>query len=302
VRLETARIGGKFHPRALWALHRIVRASGAQLLHSHLSTASWWSGWHEKYGIPSIGHVHGFTSARWHRRQSHLIAVSQAVKNDLIEQGMASERITVLPNPVSPDDVQARRSPQDVRRELGAEESTFVMGTFAHLSEKKGWRDLLEAVPLVVNAVPDVQFWWAGAGPLHEELQQQITARKLESHVRLLGFRRDVADVMNAMDVMALPSHREPFGLVYVEAALLGKPSVACAAGGAPEVVAHERSGLLVPPRDTAALAATLIQLAQDRAAARQLGEVAREDALANFGWEKYFAGLEKVYQSARQQ
>ena len=65
---------------------------------------------------------------------------------------------------------------------------------------------------------------------------------------KLLGFRRDVPDLMRAVDVMCLPSHREPFGLVYVEAGLAGKPVIACDAGGAPEVIVSGETGLLVPP------------------------------------------------------
>jgi hypothetical protein len=77
VELETLGIGGKANLLALPRLAHAARRHQATLLHSHLSTASWWCGWLEQLGgPPSIGHVHGFTSALWHRWQTHLIACS----------------------------------------------------------------------------------------------------------------------------------------------------------------------------------------------------------------------------------
>lgn len=297
VSMQSVAIGGKFAPRPLVALRRAARGANADILHSHLSTASWWCGWLDATRqFPSVGHVHGFTSALWHKRQRHLIAVSQAVKDDLLRQGIDAARISVLPNPVSPDDVAPSRDAGDVRRELGARPSDFVVGTFAHLSEKKGWHDLLAAAAIVCRERKGIQFWCAGDGPLREALEAEVRTRGLSSQIHFLGFRRDAADVMNAIDMMALPSHREPFGLVYLEAALLGKPSIACRAGGAPEVVLHNETGLMVPPRAPVELARAIEQMADDRAATRKLGQAARERALSEFAWPKYLERLDEVY------
>ena len=95
-------IGGKANLLAIPRLALAARRFQADVLHSHLSTASWWCGWLEQLGgPPSIGHVHGFTSAQWHRRQSHLIACSNAVRQDLVAKGIAAERITVMHYPIS---------------------------------------------------------------------------------------------------------------------------------------------------------------------------------------------------------
>ena len=216
-----------FWPSHGWPL--AARRFQADLLHSHLSTASWWCGWLEQFGgPPSIGHVHGFTSAHWHRQQSHLIACSNAVRQDLIEKGIAAERITVMHYPIDPNDMRPTRSRADVRRELGAELDTPIVGTFAHLSPKKGHRELVQAAALVLNCLPKAQFWCFGEGPLRSELEQTARELGIADRFKLFGFRRDVADLMQAIDVMCLPSRREPFGLVYVEAALAEKPVIAC--------------------------------------------------------------------------
>lgn len=307
-------IGGKGNLLALPRIRRAAKEFRADLLHSHLSTASWWCGWWELLGgPPTIGHVHGFTSAAWHRRQSHLIACSAAVKADLVAKGFDPERVTVMHYPVDAADQQAARSRSAVRAELGVEDDTPVVGTFAHLSVKKGYRELVQAAELVLNHIPRTQFWCVGEGRLREELEQSARAAGIDDRFRLLGFRRDVPDLMRAVDVMCLASHREPYGLVYVEAALAERPVIACDAGGAPEVIADGETGLLVPPpfaardnapvatgldgaRNVPALADAILTLLENRDQAAAMGRRARELVLERFAWPRYLARLRELY------
>jgi len=291
-------ISGKFNPAALLALAQVARQHRADLIQSTLSTASWWSGWLERFGgPPSIGHVQGFTSASWHRHQSHLLAVSHAVKRHLVKQGIPPERFTVLHNAISPDDFFATRDPSLIRAELGAEADTPVVGTFAHLSAKKGHRDLFAAIPTVLRRVPKAQFWIVGEGQLWEELHQTAQETGVMSNIRFLGFRRDVANLMNAIDVMALPSRREPCALVYVEAALSRKPSIGCRSGGAPESIADGETGLLVPVRDGPAVAEALLTLLTNRDYAQRMGRAGYDRAVGTFGWDRFIHTLESVYE-----
>ncbi len=295
--VEPARIGGKANVLAIRALLRAAKRHGSQLMQSNLSTASWWCGWAESLGGPkSIGHVHGFTSARWHRRQSHLLAVSGAVRDDLMEQGVPGDRITVLHNALSPEEFRPTRDPLAVRAEFGADAKTPVVGTFAHLSEKKGYRELFAAMPCILKAAPTTQFWIMGTGGLRDELEQRARTGGFLKQVRLAGFRRDSADVMNAIDVLALPSRREPCALVYVEAALSAKPIVACRAGGAPESVADGETGILVPVNDSQAIAEAVLALLENRDFSRQMGQAGRDRALTIFSWAKFIGTLEGVY------
>jgi glycosyltransferase involved in cell wall biosynthesis len=291
-------IGGKLSPIALSTLARAVREHRAEIVQSTLSTASWWSGWLEHLGgPPSIGHVQGFTSAIWHRRQSHLLAVSNAVKQHLVDQGIPPERFTVLHNAMSPDDFYAKRDPLIVRAELGADHDTPVVGTFAHLSKKKGHYDLFAAMPTVLRELPNAQFWIVGQGQLWHELQEIAKGAGVMQNVRFLGFRRDVADLMNAIDVMALPSRREPCALVYIEAALSRKPCIACRSGGAPESIEDGQTGLLVPTKDSRAIAEALLTLLTNRDRASKMGLAAYERAVGVFGWDRFIYTLEQVYE-----
>ncbi len=294
----SARISGKLNPAAVPLLAYAARQHRADLIQSTLSTASWWSGWLERLGgPPSIGHVQGFTSAKWHRHQSHLLAVSDAVKRDLVKQGIDPDRFTVLHNAISPDDFFATRDPLLVRAELGADADTPVVGTFAHLSEKKGHRDLFDAIPVVLRQLPNAQFWIVGEGQLWEELHQTAELTGVMQNVRFLGFRRDVANLMNAIDVMALPSRREPCALAYVETALSRKPSIGCCSGGAPESIADGETGLLVPVGDSASLAQSLLTLLTNRDYAARMGRAGYDRAVGLFGWDRFIHTLERVYE-----
>jgi glycosyltransferase involved in cell wall biosynthesis len=296
-------INGKGNLLAIPRLAAAARRFQADVFHSHLSTASWWCGWLEAFGgPPSIGHVHGFTSAHWHRQQSHLIACSAAVKRDLINKGIAADRITVMHYPLDPSDLQPTRSRDEVRRELGANSDTPIVGTFAHLSLKKGHRELIQAAALVLNIIPKAQFWCFGEGPLRQELEQTARELGIADRFKLFGFRRDVANLMPAIDVMCLPSHREPFGLVYIEAALAGKPVIARNAGGVPEIISHNETGLLIPSlcsnaNSSSTLASTIFRLLDDRAEAEAMGRRAREAALDRFRWSSYLENLAALYE-----
>jgi glycosyltransferase involved in cell wall biosynthesis len=292
------RVTGKFRPIALAALVRAARQHRAEIVQSTLSTASWWAGWLEKMGgPPSIGHVQGFTSAIWHRNQTHLLAVSNAVKQYLVDQGIPQERFTVLHNALSPDDFYATRDPLLVRSELGADADTPVVGTFAHLSKKKGFYDLFAAMPAVLRELPKAQFWIVGQGKLWHELHQIARDSGVMDNVRFLGFRRDVPELMNAIDVMALPSRREPCALVYVEAALSRKPCIACRSGGAPESIEDGQTGMLVPVKDSEAIAQAVLTLLTNRDQAARMGKAAYERAVGLFGWDRFIHTLEDVYE-----
>jgi glycosyltransferase involved in cell wall biosynthesis len=225
-----------------------------------------------------------------------LLAVSNAVRDDLIEQGIPRERITVLHNALAPEEFQPQRSPEAVRLEFDAVRTTPVIGVFAHLSVKKGHRDLFAAMPQVFADFPDAQLWVVGEGRLHAELIESARNGGFLNRVRFTGYRRDAADLMNAIDVMALPSHREPCALAYIEAALLRKPIVACAAGGTPESVADEETGLLVPVGNRRAIADAICTLLDNRTLARRMGEAGYDRAVDLFGWGRFTATLEGVY------
>jgi glycosyltransferase involved in cell wall biosynthesis len=154
-----------------------------------------------------------------------------------------------------------RRSPDQVRAELGVDAGTFLLVTVARLAQQKGIPVLLEAMSSLAGDGStdhdDVQAVCVGEGPLRESITGVIRARKLP--VQLLGARNDAADLLNAADVVVLPSLWEGQPLVVQEALQLGRPVVATDVGGTAEVCGG--AAVLVPARDPEALAKALIRL-----------------------------------------
>ena len=148
-----------------------------------------------------------------------------------------------------------------VRRELGIGADEFVVGTAVVLSEQKGVAYLLEAAADVLAAEPKVRFVIAGDGPLRDTLVADAARRGLGDRVLFPGYRSDVPDLISSFDVYALPSLWEGLPLALLEAMALSTPIVATRVGGSPEVVTDGVNGFLVPPRDPAALADSIIRL-----------------------------------------
>ena len=143
-----------------------------------------------------------------------------------------------------------------------------VVGNVAALVPHKGQRHLIEAAHLVVQEVPDARFVILGEGELREQLERQVREHHLEKHVLLPGFRTDVLGCIKGFDLFAMSSVTEGLGTSLLDAMACGRPIVATRAGGIPEVVEDGETGLLVPPRDHAAMAQAIVRLLANEAIA----------------------------------
>ncbi|MBC7106760.1 MAG: glycosyltransferase, partial [Firmicutes bacterium] len=176
------------------------------------------------------------------------IAVSRQLAEELVREGVAPARVSVIYNGIDVEDFQPRRPRDQVRRELGYGPGVPLVATVARLHPVKGHRYLLEAARLVVEARPEVRFLVVGAGPGRENLEAYAEQLGVGKQVRFTGFVSDVASLLGAVDLVVVPSLWEGFGLTAVEALNVGVPVVATAVGGLPEVVRPRETGLLVPP------------------------------------------------------
>jgi glycosyltransferase involved in cell wall biosynthesis len=137
-----------------------------------------------------------------------------------------------------------------------------VIGTVAMFRHSKGHHVLLQAVPEILRSEPRAVFLWVGDGVGRSSLQQDITTAGLQESVHLTGFREDVAGCLAAMDIVVLPSIKsDGVPQVVLQALAMHKPVVASAVGGIPEVIYHQRTGVLVPPNDPQALAEAVVQV-----------------------------------------
>ena len=236
------------------------------------------------------------------RRMSRTIVVSEPVRQFAMQEyGVPPERIEILPNGVRLD-LFATASPEArgrVRRELGLDDATPVIGATGRLCPEKGHACLIRALPMVRTRCPDAVLLIVGNGPTRAECESLVRRLALDGAVRFLGHREDIPDILAAIDVVAVPSiWEEPFGHSALEAIAAGRPVVAFLSEGLRQIVLDGSTGLLVPRGDTDRLAMSLSEVLTNVDLARKLGEGGRRHA-QTFSIEQHARRLEQLYASA---
>lgn len=185
-----------------------------------------------------------------------VIAVSDAVRDDMIQRGIPGSRIETVRNGT----IGTTRASDDAPGSPMTLAHPNIV-TVAGMYVRKGIADLIEATAMVRKRVPEVTTYLLGEGPDRAEFEQLARDRELGGSVVFLGFRADADRIMRQADVFVLASHEEPFGLVVSEARAAGLPIVATRVGGIPEALDDGDAGMLVPPRAPDALAQAITGL-----------------------------------------
>jgi glycosyltransferase involved in cell wall biosynthesis len=146
---------------------------------------------------------------------------------------------------------------------------------------------LIDAATPVVSSYPDTHFLFIGDGGLRDELQRQAQQAGLSENIHFLGIRDDVPDLLAAVDLFVLPSLWEGLSVALLEAMAAGKPIVATAVSGTTQAMIPGETGLVVPPRDSRALADAIIQLLSNPAQAQMMGRAAKQHVTVNFSAQK---------------
>ena len=213
-------------------------------------------------------------------RNDHVFAVSEYVRKS-IRYPFSLPRLPMpdvetLYHGLDIEAVEAWDGPDGVRQGLGIDADAPLVGTIANFRPQKRHSVLLEAAALVRRRIPRVRFLLVGQGPLENEVKRRAREMGLDGTVIFAGFRSDVPRVLSSLDVFALSSGWEGLSIALLEAMALGRPAVACLAGGVSEVIDDGLSGLLVPRDDPPRLAEEIIRVLEDRSLANRLGAEAR--------------------------
>jgi glycosyltransferase involved in cell wall biosynthesis len=228
-------------------------------------------------------------------RNSRLIAVSGAVADSVA--GFPGPDPIIVPNGVSVSvSEQDRRA---AREELEISDTTLMIIHVGNIRPHKGHSNLIAATAKLKGALDDFVVVSIGGEKYDGDLariQAEAAGAGVEDVFRALGRRENALSFVAASDVMANPSDHEGLPLAILEAMSLGKPVVATAVGGVPSVIESGVNGLLVPAANPAALADSLLDLANDHELRARLGGQAREDALAKHGLEAMIRTVEGIY------
>lgn len=229
---------------------------------------------------------------------TRLVPVSNSVREALIKAGVPDRKIQVIHHGT---DVEAFAHITEERREmrasLGIPEDRVAVGIVGRIAPEKGHAVLLEAFGKVHTRYP-LQLVVVGNGPDEELIRNRAAQMGLADKVLFTGFRDDVNNVINALDVVAVPSTwNEPCSAVVQQGMALSKPILGTRAGGTPEMVVDDETGFLVPPSDPDALADALARLAGDAFLRKRLGAAGKERVEELFSLRVMTDKIEALYQ-----
>jgi glycosyltransferase involved in cell wall biosynthesis len=284
------------HPvdwRCAAGLATLFRERGVDVVHSHEFTmAVFGAAAARMVGLPHVITMHGGMAfaERLRRRvalrlafraSTHVVAVSRDTRDRLVEAlNVRPERVEVVPNGIVPE-------PGDggaVRSELGLGPEDRLVLAVGNLYPVKGHRFLLEAVARSGRAGAGCHVAIAGRGDQESALRECAARLGLSDRVHLLGYRADIADLLAAADVFAMPSLSEGLPLAMVEAMFAGVPVLATAVGGIPDLIHDGASGRLVRAEDPDALCEALRELLGSAPVRARYAAAAREHAVRGYG------------------
>jgi glycosyltransferase involved in cell wall biosynthesis len=301
----------KFDPSTLPALLKVIRRKKIDILHLHGYGATTFgriaAGMR---GIPAILHEHAnLTDTPWFQKVADAVleaetdlalAVSQSTADFVIrKRQFPPDKVKVVYLGVPMEEFSRRRTPSeiaDARVELGVKPEEFLLGSVTRLHESKGNSYLVDAARLVVDQRANAKFIVIGEGPLQPELEAQAQRLGLGDRFVFAGFAKDVARVVSAFDVSVFPSLWEGTPLTVFEALAMGKPIVATDADGLLDVLTHEEDALIVPKRNAAALADSIVRLMDAPLTRQRLSEAARVTA-KQYDIATFVAKMERLYE-----
>ncbi|MFH1078818.1 MAG: glycosyltransferase family 4 protein [Pseudomonadota bacterium] len=302
--------------KAFFRLMRIFRHENPDIVHTHTSKAGILGRW-AAYLLakrPIIIHTpHGHTFwgyfNRWEtfafifferltaRITDHIITLTGQERKDHLRFAVAAEeKFTVIHSGVDLRNfLDAFVDPAKMKEKLGIPQNSFVVGTVGRLTPVKGQKYLIEAAAKVIQQEHNSLFVFLGDGELLAGFAETASVLGIKDHLRFLGWRPDVADVMSTFDVFVLPSLNEGMGKVIVEAMAMGKPVIASDVGGIPDLVVHGENGLLVPPADSEALVHAILDLYENHDKRRSMGEAGKKTA-AEYGVDAMLRKIDDLY------
>jgi len=247
-------------PRALFRINRLVSRFKPDILHAHDSHALWMAPRDTDARVVATRrvdfHVGRVSTWRWTDR---IIAISEAVKRVLAADGIPATEVTVVPDGVDPDEIRrAAAEPARIRAFLRLPPGTALAVNVAALVDHKDQRTLIRAAQHASSTRPDLHWAIAGDGELRGSLAAEIARLGLADRVHLLGYVERADALIREADVFVMSSKEEGLGSVILNALALGKPVVATAAGGIPEILPAAN---LVPVGDSAALAGKVVAM-----------------------------------------
>ncbi len=286
-------------------LLKFIRKNEIEIIHSHTRVTQFLGQALSFFsGVAFVTTCHGFYRTHWFRKAfpcwgEAVVAISPPVKDHLLNDfSVSEEKVFLINNGIDLEFFQAvdDQSRQENRRKFNITQ-TPVIGMVSRLADVKGHSVLIDAMPLIIAEFPNVLLFLAGDGKMKAQLQSQAAGLNITNHVMFASVFNPSGDILSLFDVFAMPSIEDGFGLSGMEAQAAGLPVVASNVGGIPLFVFHEKTGLLVEPKNSQALAQAILRFLKDPDFAKRIGSQARKFIQENFSSEITATKTLEMYQ-----
>lgn len=290
---------------ALWEICSFIKKNNITIVHTHSSKAGIlgrWAAWFARAGM-IVHTVHGWSFNEyqpffsrifflWMERLTakatdRIVVVSSSDKEKGLKYRIGDKgQYVLVPYGIDYNIFAEGKRSNSLRKELGLKDEDLVVGTIACLKKQKAPQDFIKLAFLVNRVTPNVKFLLAGDGVLKKDIIKLRKKLGLEKDVFLLGWRRDIPDLLDAIDVFVLTSLWEGLPISVLEAMASGKPVVATDTGGVRDIIADEVTGYLVGIRDMESMKKKVIGLLNDKALRERLGKAAQRVVKEAFSHE----------------
>ena len=288
---------------ALISLLRLIKKHRIDLIHTDGPRNTFYAGLAARLKhIPLIWHVRVSYRDRFDRLltffPAKIILVADSLRERFSDIPCDDKFITIY-NGVDPAEFVKGDPSNQVKNSLGIEESTLLITVFARVEPLKGQKYLIEACGKTLSILPKFHILFAGEITDREyqrECLQMAQIYNIQGQITFAGYRTEVSDILNATDIVVLPSLSEAFSRAVIEGMASGKAVIATDVGGSSEAVEDGVTGFLIAPGDSAALAEKILLLARNRELRVKLGEAARVRVETVFSIEENVRKTEQVY------
>lgn len=302
---------GKFDPRTITDLYRIIKRDNIQVLHCHGYGASFFGRivgiitdcpvvLHEHMVDPDIPFYQKVADKILSPLTTRGIAVSHAVKEFMTGvRHIPEDKAFVIHNTVSSDfcNTYTEEEKNEYVKKYNIPRNKRLVGILGRLDPLKAHTDFLLAAKKILKVVPDAYFIIVGEGELRAELEDYAGQLGIQNEVSFLGFCENVKEVLCLIELLASSSLTEGLPLNLLEAMAQGKPVVATSVGGVPEVIVEGKTGFMVPVRSPDKLAEKIVTLLQDDDLRNRFGENSLNHCKRHFLTPASVGRLAKLYQ-----
>jgi len=262
--------------KLVFSIREFIKKNRVDIIHCHGYKSNFYGLLASKGQVPSVTTNHNWLTAHWKLKTycfldslwirffDRIVAVSNEVKKDMLSYKIPEEKIRVIDNGIALERFEKLVETKNMKNQLGFEEKIRIIGTIGSLVIEKGHIYLLEAARQILDGVKDLKFLIIGDGPLRKQLEEKSERLGIKKDVIFMGQRKDIPELLMAMDIFVLPSIKEGLPVVLLEAMAAKRPVIATRVGAIPKVIENKDIGILVEPKDIKGLRDAIINLIND--------------------------------------